>query len=111
LDPARRGQRRARLASDHDVAIDGDSFFLMSVVHSIDHYCASFSTDPIDLRAPLLQFGGAQWIRALFVPPLHPFLAETRISKARAPWLRDLHARLKMIDADFADAVDYSIRY
>lgn len=96
---------------EFEVDIDPEAFFLMSVVHSVDHHACAGAVDGVDLVSPLLGYGGAQWIRALFVEPLVPWLADTRIKKSRSPWLKELHRRLTELDPGFADVVDSCIRY
>lgn len=96
---------------EHNVDIDAEAFFLMSVLHSIDHHVIAAAVDPINLHSKLLGYGGMEWIRVLFQEPLRPLFANTRISAQKSGWIADLYKRLCAIDPWYADRVDYCIRY
>ena len=98
--------------TEHRIEIDPEAFFLMSVLHSVDHHYIAACTDPTDLHTPLLgSYRGGEWTRVLFVRPLTPIFANTRLSNARTPWARDLYQRLQAVDPHYADLVDTCIRY
>ena len=96
---------------EHEVEIDAEAYFLMSVMHSLDHHNVCRCSDPKDLYSPRLGYGGAEWIRVLFSEPLTPILADTRPSRQKSPWMVELHRRLHAIDPELADRVDCGIRY
>ena len=96
---------------EHHVDINPEAFFLMSVVHSVDHAVIPAAVDPVNLHSKLLNYRGMEWIRVLVQEPLQPILANTRISAAKSGWIADLYKRLAAIDPWYADRVDYCIRY
>jgi hypothetical protein len=95
----------------HAVDIDHEAFFLMSVMHSIDHHFIAATVDPCNLRSRLLDYDGTEWIRVLFQEPLHALFANTKISAVREGWIAELYRRLRAIDPWYADMIDYCIRY
>jgi hypothetical protein len=96
---------------EHRVDIDPEGFFLMSVMHSVDHAVIAAAVDPVNLYSRLLEFRGMEWIRVLVQEPLRPILADTRISSQKSAWVADLYRRLRAIDPWYADRIDYCIRY
>ncbi len=47
----------------------------------------------------------------LFGEPLNPVLVNTRLSRRREPWARDLYTGLAAIDQEYADRVDRCVSY
>jgi len=105
--------RKATMAvlREHRVDVDPEAYFLMSVLHSVDHHVIAAAVDPVNLHSGLLGYGGMEWIRVLFQEPLRPIFADTRISSQNTGWVADLYKRLSAIDPWYADRVDYCIRY
>ncbi len=100
-----------QIISAHGLNIDIEALFLMTVVHSLDHHCATLSVDPYDLVPTQSDHRAAQIVRLIFSEPLSPIFVDTRLSSVRQGWPKDLYDTLQEIDPEFAAVVDLGIAY
>jgi bacterioferritin-associated ferredoxin len=96
---------------EEGLEIDVEALFLMTVVHSLDHYMAGLCVDPHDLVRSDSDHRAAQVVRLIFSEPLEPVLVNTRLSAVKDGWPKILFTRLAVIDADLASRVDVGIAY
>ena len=93
--------------------VNGEAFFLGTVYHSVDHYSAATQLKISDLQHDSIEYAAdcelSRVILNSFVdkPPIRFF--ECRFSHAPHPFFKAVYNHAKMIDEDFADAMECCI--
>ena len=95
----------------HELDIDIEALFLMTVVHSLDHHTATLAVDPHDLVPSNSDHRAAQVVRLIFSEPLEPVLVNTKLATVKEGWPKALYEKLAEVDAEFARVVDLGIAY
>ncbi|KAL2653907.1 hypothetical protein R1flu_022035 [Riccia fluitans] len=101
--------------AEQGLQLDPESFYLETVIHSVDHCAAAAIVDPLSLitAAPDGRHwcANSNWICALFVNRIWRLLADTCLRTSTVAWHRDWYGRLAAIDTRWADVVDWCIAY
>jgi len=87
--------------------LDLEGFFLLSVVHSLDHLGLITSVNPLDITGN----DGAQYLLAVYTAPHLEVFMHSSFRKRKEKWMQDYYRRLCQIDKSLADECHAYIRF